>query len=248
MTSRSSQEKPSAGFSSRQGQRWTVPERELLRVLWGTCALAVLASRLGRAPGAVRLRATADRLGSPAQGLVSVARLARDTGYATSRLRTAIARLGLRLSPIPTRNPRSLGKGRPHCWMTEGQAAAVTRFLSSLPDGAPLLRHAPSRKPPSMWGRDGRPKACLGHGGREFPHLAKGLCAPCYKRAASRQKAASPVWGVGDRPRACRVHGGTEHPCHAAGVCRRCYHKGRRPGDRHTALGWTPKTVLESSP
>jgi hypothetical protein len=138
-------------------RRWTYDEKLLVKRLWGRVELVEIAERVGRTPHAVRTYADAKLLlGSPNEGTTTIGALARETGYAETRIRAAIEHLGLVLRPKPHEHEPPAARGAAR------HPAAGASAHPRVPGEAARRRAAPSPRS-RAWARlgRGRPPAVL---------------------------------------------------------------------------------------
>ncbi len=173
-------------FLDRKRRSWTAEEDRLLRTLWGEVSLKTIARRLGRSCDGISWRSRVLGLHAPSQGRVSTHSLHLQ-GYAWDRLQYAINALGLVLEPIPEQIKRHRGV-KPRRYMTDEQAQQVIEFLRGVPDALRLLKSGEPEYPCEVWGVNGRPIACLDHGGTDVPHKGNGLCKRCHGKNWKREK------------------------------------------------------------
>lgn len=199
---------------------WKLEEDlELEKLLnWGPVAnseIVALAKRLGRTKVAVVCRA--QRLGYKQlrrkPNYVTVASLARETGYNETRIRVVLVRLKIYTR---TMGRRSDGKPIYSAIMTTD----VPRILEELKRTSHKVLLCTADR--GAWGVKGRyyriPPVCMGCHSSERPHHAGGRCQKCYESYSQLM-----------RPKiTCPNCQGTTRPMHAKGVCRACYYKMRK--------------------
>lgn len=81
---------------------WTPQEDKILRIEWGDVSARTLREKLpGRSWIAIKLRATRLRLGSPAQGRISIAEAARRAGLSPKYFTQVLLARGVRIERHP---------------------------------------------------------------------------------------------------------------------------------------------------
>ena len=170
------------------GYKWTEEEDARLCFLWGTCHLQEIAKKMKRVPGGIGARAKVLGLGGAGRGKLTLAQLCRETGYAESRIKTALEHLGHDLHRVKRMDERQ-GKAPTHYAISEDVKEEVIAYLANIPDGQRLWSHKPgkARSTPGLWGVGLKPKCCNGCQTVEKPHYLKGYCSRCDGRLL-RQK------------------------------------------------------------
>jgi len=81
---------------------WTPQEDKILRIEWGDVSARTLREKLpGRTWAAIKVRAVRLRLGSPAQGRISLAEAARRAGFSTAFVEQILRARGVRIERHP---------------------------------------------------------------------------------------------------------------------------------------------------
>lgn len=156
------------------------------------------------------MRVQASKLGLTDWDEETLLGIARESGYAVSRLKTAAKWLKLTLY-----KPSGAGE-QPHVHrVTQAQKEQLLAFLREKPDGVRLLAPSGKMTPAGVWGIGVKPPCCLDCKTTDRPHRAGGRCMRCYQK---RWK----LWGLDGRPSACLSCKGTKRAHHAAGLCHTC--------------------------
>lgn len=161
---------------------WTKTRNLRLARLWRDGGPELAAAELGRSVAAIVQQAKRLGLPDPAQlrGCVTVAELARASGYSVCKVRNAVRDLGLVLAERPQRALYERRRGRSA--ITPEQQRLV---LERLARGDRIFANeaGDERSAQGAWGVGRKPAACLGGCGRkDRPHRARGYCGACYER------------------------------------------------------------------
>lgn len=166
-------------------RKWTHEENKILIAAWGELSMKAIMRRLGRTQGGIRSQATRLKLPPVSQGMVSIRQL-RTMGYDRGRVVSVMRSLGIEPNPKPSATKRKPNT-RPQLWLTDEQANAVLERLRELPDGMRIGRDGALIHPKGTWGVNGKPPACLVHGGSDIEHEAGGVCSRCYQARWQRE-------------------------------------------------------------
>ncbi len=180
--------------------KWAKREDAALRAGWGLRDLGDLAAQFDRTPLAVRVRARALGLPLARQGTKSLVELAASTGYDDTRIRGAVARLGMVVDRAPAMfNAAPPLRGRPLAF-TEEQELEIVAFLATVPDGRKLYSGQASATDSWQWGVGGKPAACIDCARSDVQHAGRGRCRACFQMAR-RARVRAARCATGWRPR-----------------------------------------------
>lgn len=215
-----------------KGPPWSADDDALLESKWAHEGIESIAALLKRSVCAVYQRAKRNNLGPAAAHRKTLGAFANETGYARSRIMGAARKLRLRFTRLPrvTSKPTKKVNAR-RLIVNEEQQEKILEYLKKIPDGERLyVKPRVSRD--GEWNQGKKPPQCLGHGGTDMPHRARGYCKSCYDKIASKNRVRPPrkdavpvgIWGKGKRPKFCTRCDTRLRPHYAAGQCKRCYY------------------------
>lgn len=163
----------------RDGRKWTEKERSYLLCRWGVDTPRQIAAALGRTPGGVIARAVRrEGLGTPAQGLMSLAEASRRLGYCPPTVRRAAKRAGISLAAThpPSIHPNR-GRDRSRSYGIDDDT--FERLAAALEQGLGGQRWNTRI---GEWGTGLKPPACRSCGRSDKRHVYRGLCHACVER------------------------------------------------------------------
>lgn len=168
----------------RHRREWADRDSDYLRWHWGDKSPKRLAEELGRTVTAILCKARKLKLAPPSRGTVSLAALAKQTGYEERQIYNVARKLRINIRRVKS-TYRPNGKHKPGGgWtaLTDGQIEKILAFLKTKPDVARVRQETQGK-----WGERGRggfvkPPCCDVCGRNDRPHYSNGLCKPCYDR------------------------------------------------------------------
>ena len=165
---------------------WSDLDDDLLGFLWGAFKLPIIAKRLGRTEWAIATRAKSLGLGPFSRGRgVSLREFERYSGFSTTKIKSAVKSLNMKLKRIVVSDPVHGGKHRTFVIDEEQQDI----LLKCMMENEVLYQNQPGTKRTTrgVWGIGKKPKRCRDCKKASNPHFAKGRCKLCYVRRHKRK-------------------------------------------------------------
>jgi hypothetical protein len=184
-----------------------------LRDLWKTLPFPKLVKSFpSRTANAVYKRSRVLKLESYQRPL-TIGLFCDRTGYARSRVLSALYRLKITVTSAPRTSGR-YGTTTRFQMLTALQQQKVIAYLRAIPDGERLYS-GKLRTRSYEWGTGDKPACCIACRKTEHPHRAHGSCTLCYPKVHR-------IWGRFGNAPSCKSCS-TKERCHyAKGLCRRC--------------------------